>query len=469
MVVLAFFLASSAARNSDVWMHLARGRLLAHGEYASGSAANASWLYDLICYGLYSAFGGMGLVLGKALLTAGLAVLVLRLSRAGQGWWVAIFCTALALLAMSLRLTLQPATVSYFFLALALWFLRERENAAANRFTPLGASWPLLPLFAVWVNMDSWFVLGLVVVALVWLGRFLDRASHADEGNNPHVSSFARLLLSVILLVAVCLLNPAHINAFALPPEFTAPVGVGQITSPFQRDYLTNLGHVPAALAYFPLLGLSLLSFILNLPRWHWQRFLPWLGLALLSAVQVRTIPFFALVAGPVLAWNFHDYFARSSGPERWTTPGWRRTISLGHLLTGLFVLVLLVCAWPGWVQTPPFEPRRWVIETPSSLEHGASAARDWLRESKLGEARGFICRGRRPTPSPGFARKRKGCSMTPWPPPSGAIRERSVTATTECVRPASPMPSSTTPIAIAFSELWVNCSPIRASGRCCT
>src|SRR5581483_3872538 len=104
-------------------------------------------------------------------------------------------------------------------------------------------------------------------------------------------------------------------------------------------------------------------SFALHLPRWHWQRFLPWVGLALLSAVQVRTIPFFAVVAGPVLAWNIQDYFAGSSGQERWAMPGRRRAIFLGHLFTGLFVLALVVCSWPGWLQTPPFEPRRWIIE----------------------------------------------------------------------------------------------------------
>src|SRR5688500_926543 len=36
-LTLAFFLASFAARNSDLWIHLAAGRLLAAGDYAFGS------------------------------------------------------------------------------------------------------------------------------------------------------------------------------------------------------------------------------------------------------------------------------------------------------------------------------------------------------------------------------------------------------------------------------------------------
>src|SRR5207302_691900 len=107
--------------------HLAAGRCLARGEglpettLSPGVRDNQAWLYDLLCYAAYAAFGPMGLALGKVLLVVGLALVLLCLGRAGQGWYVAAACTALALLAMSLRLLLQPVTVSCFFLALTLW------------------------------------------------------------------------------------------------------------------------------------------------------------------------------------------------------------------------------------------------------------------------------------------------------------------------------------------------------------
>ena len=40
-----------------------------------------------------------------------------------------------------------------------------------------------------------------------------------------------------------------------------------------------------------------------------------------------------------------------------------------------LLGLACLVCAWPGWLQAPPFEPRRWAVELPASLERGAAAS----------------------------------------------------------------------------------------------
>ncbi|HEY1859784.1 MAG TPA: hypothetical protein VGG61_05500, partial [Gemmataceae bacterium] len=183
VLALAFLLASFPARNSDVWMHLANGRLLAHGADSIGSdlrlplvglRVSPTWLYDLVCYGLYSLLGGAGLVMFKAVLVAGVGLLLLRLSWTGQGWWVPAACTALALVAMSIRLLLLPATFSYFFLALTFWCLQPRapQIAGGTRERPSDSSpsfpsaWPLLVLFAIWVNLDGWFLLGLGTVAL---------------------------------------------------------------------------------------------------------------------------------------------------------------------------------------------------------------------------------------------------------------------------------------------------------------
>src|SRR5947209_20481485 len=84
--LFAGLLASFPARNTDLWMHLAAGRELAQGRSPFGAADRPTWLYDLTSYGLYSALGGTGLALVKVLLVVGLAVLLLRLSRAGAGW-----------------------------------------------------------------------------------------------------------------------------------------------------------------------------------------------------------------------------------------------------------------------------------------------------------------------------------------------------------------------------------------------
>jgi hypothetical protein len=405
VALLAFLLASFPARNSDIWMHVAKGRLLTQEPFSAGASVNCFWLFDLVCFGLYSAFGGAGLVLCKALLVVGIAVLLLRLCRYGQGWWAPAICTALALMAMSTRLLVQPATISCFFLALTLWILRERPDIRTSRrpsFVPL---WPLLALFVLWVNIDVWFVLGLATVALVWLGRVLDAAPWNDGKANRLGSSLLFFLSSLLLLAAACLLNPSflfHPSSYLqeLPAELgwlgssasrAASLGSEHVTSPFQGAYFARFLWIPAGVAYFPLLSLSLLSFALNFPRWHWQRFLPWLALALLSAFQVRTIPFFAVVAGPVLAWNLQEFIAFQLNSQQRQQMVLRRSVALARVLAVELILLLPILAWPGWLQAPPYEPRRWAVEPPTSVAKGAATTKQWLQEGKLGpEPRGL-------------------------------------------------------------------------------
>jgi tetratricopeptide (TPR) repeat protein len=398
---LAFLLASFPARNSDLWRHLAAGRLLAQGEFAAATGpqlppdlrVNHAWLYDLLCYAAYSAVGGPGLVLLKALLVVGLALLLLRLSRTGREWWAAAACTALALLAMSVRLLLQPVCVSYLFLALTLWFLEHPRLALApvgpaeERTTgrlPLKSYWPLLPLFALWANVDAWFVLGPFTVGLYLVGEPLQSAlapRHGTPGPDR------RLALSLALAggLAACLLNPHFASVF--PSMAELGLTGAAVLSPFQLTYFrSGLGASPAGLAYFLLVLLGVGSLAVNARQLRWGPALVWLVLFLLSAYQARTVPFFAVVAGPVLAWNLQEYLARRTAAAS-PRPAWLPGPIVGRRLTLALGLALLVCAWPGWLQVPPFEPRRWTIELPPSLEGSAAATQRWLQRQDPGPA----------------------------------------------------------------------------------
>src|SRR5204863_1443594 len=81
VLALAVFLASFAVRNSDFWLHLAAGRLIASGAYPFGldpfSALNPApawinhaWLYDLLIYLIERSGAGAAIVIAKAALVA---------------------------------------------------------------------------------------------------------------------------------------------------------------------------------------------------------------------------------------------------------------------------------------------------------------------------------------------------------------------------------------------------------------
>ncbi|HZU34580.1 MAG TPA: hypothetical protein VFA18_01655, partial [Gemmataceae bacterium] len=154
VLVLAFFLGSFAAHNSDFWQHLALGRLVAHGQYHfgedpfaysiqdSGAAlwTNASWLFDWALYqvgaapdGGLPALGGAPIIILKALLIVLLAGLMIRIRRAGSSAWIPLCLTALGLVVMMPRLLLQPTIVSFLLLGLTLYLLQAPGSAASDK------------------------------------------------------------------------------------------------------------------------------------------------------------------------------------------------------------------------------------------------------------------------------------------------------------------------------------------------
>ncbi len=158
LFVFAFFLGSTVARNSDVWQHLATGRLISGGQYSFGSDPfsytsagrawiNHSWLADLLAYKLWESLGGIDSVLARAGLVAAESAhyhadgrVHARGRRRGQSLWLPVCCVALALYAMSPRMYLQPAVISQLFLAITL-FLAPPVAGSCGRICYRRGTW----------------------------------------------------------------------------------------------------------------------------------------------------------------------------------------------------------------------------------------------------------------------------------------------------------------------------------------
>jgi hypothetical protein len=405
VLTLAFLSASFVARNSDLWFHLATGRLVAQGRFSFGVDPFAyttkgvywachSWLFDLVLYELYGLVGGAGLVVLKALFVAALAGLLLRVRRTDGAFWPSVVCTTLAIVAMSSRLLLQPACASYGLLALTFWLLwKPHENALnpncnlQSRFCHL-----LLPLlFALCVNIDEWFLLGPVLVALFWVGERLHGVNRTPGWVAP-------------IGLAACMLNPFTFHAFTLPSELSAFLGAAELrddirfqaifASPWSVASLRSAWSNPAAIAYFVLTLLGLVSFVLNRKAlWGW-RLIVWLPFALLAAWQARTIPFFVVVAAPITALNWQDFLAglaeAKTGSEV-SRSGVRFSMFpflqvAGGLVLLLGLPALIYFTWTGWQWTPGREGRHvaWGVQPEPSLQRVAETLDDWRREGLL-------------------------------------------------------------------------------------
>ncbi len=361
-----FLLTSYPARNIDIWGHLVAGRDAVSGV---GLGASFTLLFDGLMAAGHAVGGGGLLVFGKAAAMGLLGVLLYETARSHAFRVLPAVVVGLALMAVSLRANLQPQAVTYLLLGATTYWLARHPGPPA-----WSGCWPLLVLFVAWANLDRGFVYGLATVALVWLGRVADAPRAA-----PTSPALLRLGGVLAALCAVCLLNPASgTGEFPLPVELqwlTTRGASELLRSPVSAGYVRSVTDNPAALAYYPLLALSVVGFALNRGGFRWERFLPSLVLGVLSVAADRAVPVFAVVAGPMAALNLAESLARSAGfaPGTPRSP-WRRRLAapFPFLVAGLF----LVAAWPGWLQRPPYEPRRWAFDLPTA----PAAAAEYLR-----------------------------------------------------------------------------------------
>jgi hypothetical protein len=417
VVLLAFLVASTPARNSDLWLHLATGRAIADGSYrfqgdpfspeATSSWIAHSWLFDLVAYAVFTSLGGAVLVILKAVLVAVLAVVLVRLGTRGRGWsWPAV-AAAFSVVALCGRLLLQPALLSVLLLAMTLWLLERGRQVRGQR----GAGWltaygPIVLLFALWANLDDWFLLGPLTVALYLLGEatavLTPQARSANDGQSRPLACAAGwydLPLTLGAGLLACLLTPFHFHGLTLPAELglsaTAtvlkqdPVLGNLFVSPFEKTYFHSvLTRSIPGLAYLVLVVLSGLSFLVSRDGWRSWRLPVWLGLFGLSAWSIRAMPFFAVAAGPILALNLS---LPRSAERRDARPTKFLYVRLGQAAAVLLMLALLVAAWPGWLQGPPYEMRRWVVLADPSLREAAEKLAGWHKDGRLAaEDRGF-------------------------------------------------------------------------------
>lgn len=432
VVVLAFFAGSFLAQNSDVWMHLATGRLIAQGQYTFGTDPfayttsgarwiNHAWLYDLGSYSLAEALGGVeeglgggALVFLKGLAIALLAWLMIHMTRRDQGYWLPVVCTTAALFAMAPRLLLQPSYLSYLFLGLTLFILfrsgavgdREQERAQDGApQSPNRGLWTafLLPvLFALWVNVDEWYLVGPAVVALCLVGEIAQWVT-ARAQSPGRVARLGVLAAVLVLGCAACLASPYGVSGLTLPTEISALIS----GSPLQndpllrgyfyqglgtREYITSVG----GWFYLVLIALGLASFASVFPDLRYWRVLVWGVFLVLSAAQARIVPFFAVVAAPIAALNFQDFAVRKFGVVPDVHGNLKNWSIAGRMASVVAGVILLILAWPGWLQENPEDARRshhvaWGVAVDPSLAKASRELSALRKDGVIGaDARGF-------------------------------------------------------------------------------
>jgi hypothetical protein len=351
-VVLFLGLFAMAARDvvdPDVWWHLETGQYISEHtrvprvdpfSYTRGGAPWVAheWLADLLLYGIQRVAGwGALIVLFAAIVTASFFVLYLRCgSRPG----LAGLITLLAACATMPLWGVRPQILSLLLTSLWLLLLERSERDPK-------LLWWTLPLMLLWVNLHAGFALGLALSAVFLAGEWIEglrrksaRGGMAPSGISPNPGPLRLAALIFLLDLLLVPLNPNGPRLFDYPLETLRSTAMQSYIAEWASPNFHQLESLP-------LLVLVLASFVIL--AWTRspmrQRDFLLLPVSLFaSLVSIRLIPFFVLIAAPLLARQWAGALPSRSGnfsKSSSTSTALHALLNAGMILTlALFAVV---------------------------------------------------------------------------------------------------------------------------------
>ena len=237
------------------------------------------WLSDVIFARVWrgQGLGGVAALAG-ALIGLAATLLLVRMLGSGTGLWLGIAATMAAVSASSVHYLARPHVFSILLYTLALGILYRDRERRSHRL------WLLPPLTALWANLHAGFVAWLATLALLLAFGAVRREWKAMRRHGALL-----LLCSLASLV-----NPfgwrlhAHV--------------VGYLNSPWILDHVQEFQspHIRSeGMLVFAALLLASVAVAARADAFEGLLVLVWGFLALRSA---RHVPFFAIVAAPVVA-----------------------------------------------------------------------------------------------------------------------------------------------------------------------
>jgi hypothetical protein len=252
LIVVTVFTVRTRFSDPDMWWHLRAGELIwdSHSiprvDVFSFTAAGhpwtaQEWLSEVTIYGAYRLGGYSGLMLWLCVLVSALVLAGYALSALYSGNIKVAFLGGLVTwLFSTIGLAVRPHMIGYLLLLCELLFLHLGRKQDARWF------YALPPLFALWINFHSSFVIGFVVLTVVLGCSFMEFEWGLVVARRWSWSIRKTLAIAMALSCAALFLNPIGPKLIWYPFEvmFTQPVNLGFITEWQQPDFGTSHGLV---------------------------------------------------------------------------------------------------------------------------------------------------------------------------------------------------------------------------------
>jgi tetratricopeptide (TPR) repeat protein len=296
------------------------------------------------------------------------AWLLMRVRRPGPGLWWTALCSALAVGAclnpaglyfggalswVAIGGIAGPGQVSpdawgLLLLAVEVWLIHRAWNGGRR-----GSAFALVPLFALWANLDESFIFGLLILAAAAVGSFQPRrAREKDQGEAALRPAVALGVLGASALA--CLLNPSFLGVYpaALAPVLGLFRASGDVLTTDQLSFfgegirqLQGEAWKYTFVYYVGAVAIGYGSFLLNWRRFSLGRFLAYTVAAVLWGALIRFGPEFAIVFAATLALNGQEWYHDRFGTQGRLGAGWTLWSVGGRLLT---LAAVFFCVFMG-------------------------------------------------------------------------------------------------------------------------
>ena len=182
------------------------------------------WLYDVVVGELETHLGLSGVVWFTAVVIATVFAGLFRLLMyEGASLFLSVLMTLLALSASMIHFLARPHVVSWLFTLAFFWVLdiSERNSLGGRVMRDSDFLWSLPLLMLAWVNVHGGFLVGLVLIAIYWLGATWTWIRTRDTGIEQSLMRIAAakrsrsLALVGAISLAASLINPYRWKLYA--------------------------------------------------------------------------------------------------------------------------------------------------------------------------------------------------------------------------------------------------------------
>ncbi len=345
-MLVIFAAASRPIKDPDFYWHLKTGQYLletrsipttdifSNSKFGSEWVTH-EWLSELFMFSIFRMFGYAGLIAAfAAIITASFNLAYRRCKEVAPHPYIAGFALIVGAAATMPTWGVRPQMLSMLFASIFLLVLGDYCRNVRTQ-----AIWSLIPLTVLWVNMHAGFAMGLALIVLTMGSLFTDALLLPDETIKktwPRIRTLCLLLVGCI--GAVCL-NPSGARMYSYPFETLNSSAMMQ----YIQEWKSPNFHEPMFQALALLFLVTFAALTLSGKRARPGELLMLLVTALATLRSSRNVPFFALLAIPLLAEHLWHWVTAQRWGKWFTKPEARETGKAAGLKVALNVLLLLI------------------------------------------------------------------------------------------------------------------------------